>query len=314
MACCALAGPPVEVTYLGVSGWVVRRGGAVVLTAPLFSNPSFLETGLGATTADSARIDGALATLGADLSAVSLLLSGHGHYDHLMDVPHVMRAHAPAATLLLNRTSAHQIAPESLGGRSIVVDDSAATADRVGGWITLGSVRVMPLRSAHAPQFAGVRLFRGDRDRDMSELPATAHEWLDGRSHAYLIDFMEGGRSAFRVYYQDAVAEEPMGFVPEALLWPQDPTARPVDLALLVPSTYPEVAFHPEALIDHLRPRHVLLGHWEDFWRPPTADPKPLAINDFGHFIGRLENALGAIGAPRDAWHMPVAGARFEFR
>ena len=314
VVCCDTAAQPVLITFLGVSGWHILRGGSVVLTAPLFSNPGLGDVAVAGVRADTARVDSALVTLDVRLADVDVVLSGHGHYDHLLDVPYVMRAHARAATLLLNRTGAHQIASAGLGARAIVVDDSASTPDSVGAWNRVGAVRVMALRSDHGPQFAGVSLFHGERDRDLPALPVAAHEWLDGRSHAYLIDFMEGDRVAFRVYYQDAVAAEPAGFVPEALLWPQDSTARPVDLALLVPSSYPETSFHPEALIDHLRPRHVLLGHWESFFRSTVEDPEPLLINDFRHFTARLENALTAIGEPADAWHMPVAGARFELR
>jgi L-ascorbate metabolism protein UlaG (beta-lactamase superfamily) len=310
VSCCGVPGAPVEITYLGIGGWVIRRGDAVVLTAPLFTDPSLLRTGFGAIEPDTARIDGMLDTLGVDLSDVSAILSGHGHYDHLMDVPYVMSRKATRARFLLNRTSAHQIAPWGLRDRLIVVDDSAGDARTAGRWIHVGeALRVMPLRSAHAPQFAGNQLFHGRRDRDMDRRPRTATEWLDGETFAYLVDFLDRGEVVFRLYYQDAVAEAPAGFVADSIL--RAPDGRRVDVAILVPSTYSEVDWQPEALIDHLRPRHVLLGHWEDLFRSPYEDPTPLAINDFRHFLSRLDRALDAVGSGRGAWHMPVAGARF---
>lgn len=211
IACCAVAGAPVEVTYLGVAGWLIRRGGSAVLSAPLFSHPSLLRVGFDTIAPDTARIDGVLDSLGVELGDVSLILSGHGHYDHL---------------------------------------------------------------------------FRGDRDRDMTEPPRVATEWLDGRSHAYLVDFLENERVVFRVYYQDAVAAEPMGMVPDSLLRPEDEAHRRVDLALLVPSTYAEV----------------------------PADPKPLFLSDFDHFLDRLDRALRRVSDEPVGWHLPVAGARFILR
>ena len=315
VTCCAVSGMPVEITYLGIGGWVIRRGDVALLTAPLFTDPSLLRTGFDEIAPDTARIDGMLDQLGVDLGDVSAILSGHGHYDHLMDVPYVMTRHAPRARLLLNRTSAHQIAAWGLRDRLVVADDSAGDARTVGRWIQVGEgLRVMPLRSAHAPQFAGNLLFHGTRDRDMERRPRTATEWLDGETVAYLVDFLEDGRVVFRLYYQDAVAEAPAGFVADSILWPEGPDQRRVDVAILVPATYSEVDWQPEALIDHLRPRHVLLGHWEDLFRSPFEDPKPLGINDFRHFLTRLDRALGAVGSDPGTWHMPIAGTRFLVR
>jgi L-ascorbate metabolism protein UlaG (beta-lactamase superfamily) len=302
----------VELTYLGVGGWLVRRGGAAVLFAPLFSNPGLLRTGLSEIAPDTARIDGALDSLGVDLSDVSVVLSGHGHYDHLMDVPRVMQRHAPRARLLANGTSAHQLAPWRLGGRVTVVDDGAGDRRAAGRWITIGDVRVMAFRSIHSPHFDGYTLYHGTRELDLTEPPRTAAEWLDGETVSYLVDFLDGGRVAFRMFYQDAVAADPYGLVTDSLL--RGPGGRGVDLAVLVPATFTGVPWHPEAALDNLRPRHVMLGHWEDFFQPPTDEPEPLFMDDFNHFLGRLQRALRAISSPPAGWHMPVAGTRFVVR
>jgi hypothetical protein len=312
--CCALEGPPVEVTYLGIMGWVVRKGGSALLTAPMFSNPSLLRTGFDAIAPDTARIDRALDSLRIELGDVSVILSGHGHYDHLMDVPYVMQRRAPRARLVLNRTSAHQIAPWGLSDPHEVVDDSASDAESVGRWIRVGDIRVMALRSQHGPQFAGYLLYAGERTRDLEERPRTANDWLEGRSHAYLVDFLERERVVFRLYYQDAVAEGPMGLVPEALFDSGSPDGRRVDLALLVPTTFAEVKWHPEATLDNVRPGHVLLGHWEDLFRSPFEEPKPLGLTDYGRFVARLRRALDRTVDDPDRWHVPVAGTRFLVR
>src|SRR5690606_12319861 len=221
--------------------------------------------------------------------------------------------HAPGARLLANATSAHQLAPWQLADRITVVDDSAGERARPGRWLEYDGVRVMPLRTRHAPHFDGHVLFRGERDRDLSAPPATAQEWLDGDPVSYLVDFVEEGAVAFRLYYQDAVAAEPYGLVPDELLR-DGPDARAVDLAILVPSTFAEVPWHPEAILDNLRPRHVLLGHWEDFFDPPLEAPTPLFLNDFGQFTRRLERGLAAVSEPPAGWHLPVAGVRFRLR
>jgi hypothetical protein len=300
--CCTVPGAPVELTYLGVGGWLIRRGGDALLTAPLFSNPGLFHTGLATIAPDDERIDGSLAALGVDLADVSLILSGHGHYDHLMDVPRVMERHAPRAVLLANRTAGHQIAAWGLADRVIAVDDRAGDQESAGEWIRRGDIRVMALRSHHGPHFAGITLYHGVRDRDMEERPRTALDWLDGPTFAYLVDFMEGDEVVFRLYYQDAVAAEPFGFVPDGL--------APVDVAIVVPATYAEVSWQPEAVLGNVRPRHVLLGHWEDFFEPPLGEPEPVPFTRLGDFLRRMERVLpDSVG-----WHLPAPGARFEVR
>lgn len=351
--CCDVEGAPVEITYLGVGGWLIRRGDASLLTAPFFSNPDLLEVGLESIHADPDRIGAHL----PDVADVPAILVGHGHYDHLMDVPWILEHRAPGAIVLGNRTVAHQLAPfgvgrveleegpdgllrlppppetpaaggavrpppaapEALrspgmdqrpgalrGPRVAVVDPVAGTPDRSGRWIRVAEgVRVMPLVSDHAPHVAGVTLYSGRRTRDMPEPPASAEEWLAGQTLAWLVDLLDpDGSVAFRAYYQDAAGAAPWGSVPPL----GDGVA--IDVALLVPATYSGVVWHPEAILENTSPGHVLVGHWEDFFEPPSRPAEPVPFTLFPDFVMRLERALPE-GAGYD---VPVPGTRFVFR
>ena len=92
----------------------------------------------------------------------------------------------------------------------------------------------------------------------------------------------------FRVYYQDAVAPPSLGLAPTALM-----AERRVDVAVLVPATFEEVDWHPEAVVANLRPRRILLGHWEDFFRPIDAGSEPVPLTDLAEFERRLERVFG---------------------
>jgi L-ascorbate metabolism protein UlaG (beta-lactamase superfamily) len=302
VACCGRSDAPVELTYLGVGGWIVRKAGGAILTAPLFSNPSLLDVGLGAIASDPDRIEANL----PDVSDVGAIVVGHGHYDHLMDVPYIARHRAPRALVYGNATTAHQLAPFGLGDRVRVVEPLAGTVERPGEWVEVArGFRLMPLLSDHAPHLAGVTLYAGNRTRDMAREPRAADEWLDGTTLAFLIDVLnEDGSVGLRIYYQDAVAAPPYGLAPRLA------DSVDVDVAIVVPATYAEVSWHPEALMESLRPRHVLLGHWEDFFEPPSRPPEPVPFTLLPDFVARLERAL-----PEGAeWHLPVAGTRFRFR
>lgn len=346
--CCEVGKAPVELTYLGVGGWLIRRGDASLLTAPFFSNPHLLEVGLERIHPDPDRIAAHL----PDVADVSAILVGHGHYDHLMDVPWILEHRAPRAVVLGNRTVAHQLAPSGFGrvaleegrdgalrpsapppdapagaGGSVVVPDApspdrgppaaptarvvvvgpvAGTPTRPGRWIRVAEgVRVMALVSDHAPHVAGVTLYSGRRTRDMPEPPASAEEWLAGQTLAWLVDLVEpDGSVAFRIYYQDAAGAAPWGLVPPL----GDGVA--IDVALLVPATYSGTVWHPEAILENTSPRHVILGHWEDFFEPPSRPAGPVPFTLLPDFVARLARALPE-GARYD---VPVPGTRFVFR
>ncbi len=304
------SGAPVTLTYLGVGGWLIETGRSQLLTAPLFTNPGLIETGLAEIHSDSAAIERGLADLDLPpLGGVAAILVGHAHYDHLMDVPYVARRLAPRATILGNTTVKHTLAPFAADGldtsRVVDVSSSAANVEGGGRWIRVApDLRVLPLESDHAPHFQGVTLYQGTRDAPMPFKPRSASEWLEGETLAWLIDVLgPGDEVRLRIYYQDAVAREPYGLMPRDL--------DRVDVALVVPATYAEADWQPEAVIENTRPRHVLLGHWENFFEPTTVDAEPVPFTLLTDFRLRLRRALDGDDS---RWSLPRPGARFVFR
>jgi L-ascorbate metabolism protein UlaG (beta-lactamase superfamily) len=285
------AGPqtePLRVVYLGTGGWILQHGDATVITGPLFTNPRLITTGLLPIRSDTAIVDRHMSRY--DVSSALAILVGHAHYDHLMDVPRVAARHAPAARIVGSRTVANTLGTWSgLAERVDVIDEHAGDQVSPGRWLSYGErVRVLPLRSHHAPHWDGETLYHGERVVPLQEEPAWATDWLDGDTYAFLIDFLANPDSvAFRVYYQDAVAAPPAGFAPDELIG-----QRAVDVALIVPSTFDQVDWHPEALIENLRPRRVVLGHWEDFFTPMEDPTLSLRITDLRHFERRLDRVF----------------------
>ena len=289
---------PLRLVYLGTGGWILEHSGSMVLTGPLFTNPGFFTTGLLPIRSDTAIVDRYMS--GYDVSAALAILVGHAHFDHLMDVPRLAERHAPSARIVGSRTVANTLGTWSgLAERLDVVDDSAADQVSVGRWLRYGDrIRLMPLRSYHAAHFDGYTLYQGTRAQPLTEEPAWATDWLDGETYAFLIDFMAGPDSiAFRVYYQDAVAPPPAGFAPEQLI-----EQRPVDVALIVPATFDQVDWHPEALIENLQPKRVILGHWEDFFSPMDRPAESVRLTDLAHFERRLERVFEGEWWRPDRW------------
>lgn len=161
----------------------------------------------------------------------------------------------------------------------------------------------MPLRSYHAPHINGYTLYQGTRDRPLQQEPRRADQWLDGNTLAFLIDFLDDeGQVAFRVYYQDAVAPPPMAFAPDELI-----DERPVDVAIFVPATFDQVDWHPEAYVENLDPGYVILGHWENFFRPMDDPTISILLSDMRHFENRLARVFDG------AFWRPEIGTEFRF-
>lgn len=297
-----------RLVYLGTGGWIMEHGDDQIMTAPLFSNPGVLRTGLWTIRADTTEIDRWMSQ--HDVGRTTVILSGHAHYDHLMDVPRVALRHAPGARILGNRTVANTLSAWSgVSDRvDVVANDEAAShedddVDAGPKWRAYGNVRILPLRSHHAPHFDGYTLYQGTRDDPLEEEPTLAREWLDGHTLAFLIDFLgEDGEVAFRVYYQDAVVAPPLGFAPDALI-----AERPVDVAIFVPATFDQVDWHPEAFVENLDPARILLGHWEDFFIPVDAPTRSIFLSDIGHFEDRLDHVFDG-----PFWR-PEIGTEFRF-
>jgi hypothetical protein len=299
----------VFVQYLGVGGFLLKHGTDVVLTAPLYSNPSLLEVGFDhAITSDTELID---RLLPYDAMQAKAILVGHSHYDHLMDVPYLALCKATQADVYGSTTTQRLLAPiaEQLKAkepptRVIALDEVAGSDATPGEWQWLGEgVRFMALRSEHSPQVTvelpvlfkrdpriPFHLWRGELSADRRELPRSASEWVEGKVFAFVIDFFEAKRLAFRIYYQDSGTNEPVGHVPPAVL-----DEHPVDLALLcLGGDFHRLKGHPEGILANLKPRFVILSHWEDFF----VNQK-LAVED-GGFQGIPSANLFAPGQTKE--------------
>lgn len=302
------AGPDsVAVQYLGVEGFLIQWRGRGLLTAPMFSNPRALTVALWRIGANPRRIDRYL----PPVENVEAVLVGHAHYDHLLDVPYIASRKARDARVYGSATAVNILHAALPRERLVSIRETASAHGQPGAWhrSASGAFRFMAIESEHAPNIDGYTLYTGHIDSPLERLPDTARGWKAGTTYAYLIDLLGAdGSVAFRIHFQDAAATPPAGFIPQ--LDSQD--RAPVDLAITcVPGTE-NVTGYPERAIEHLRPRHVLLGHWENLFAEPASGGPALrvvATADVPGFIERLEAAL----PPESSWTLPRPGACFHY-
>ncbi len=191
-------GEKVQVKYLASGGFLIRRGEHSILTAPFFSNPSLKRLMLWRIKPNPEQIDRFLAPIRESVIDVETIIIGHAHYDHLMDVSHVVKNYVQI------------LAAELPADQLVSVNADAGTSAKPGRWYhsRTGGVRFMAIESEHAPHFMGVKLYKGKYDNPLDKLPTRANSWREGQTFAYLIDFMsdDGSTVKFRIHYQDATA------------------------------------------------------------------------------------------------------------
>ncbi len=296
-----------RVEYFGASGFRLVRGRDEILLGPFFSNVSLPRAGpLGLS------IEPQIETIHRylpDVSRSQAILVGHAHYDHLLDVPHIARHHARKARIYLSETGASILAADrALDGRVEAVDRSGwVDGEEIEGhWIDVPGTRVrfLPIRSQHAPHFLGLTFMTGHIHRPRQTFPRTSGGWMEGQTFAYLIEFQseDPEKPDYRVYYQDSSTNGRVGLPPEGVK---------VDLALVCVASYGEVKGHPETLVSGARPKHLLLSHWENFFRPYTQDPHELRTvpaTDVPGFLDRLR----AAGVPDGDFTLALPGRRYR--
>jgi hypothetical protein len=313
----------VSITYLGISGLLVEHAGHVLLTDPFFSNPP-ASKGPGVLkwllkgpriAADSAVIE---QLLPESADRASVILIGHGHYDHLMDVPYIATHRTKSALIFGGPSIRHMLAGDptlrSSAARLVTIPlDSAGNSSRDGKWFYSpdSAFRFMALIAGHAPivmighwryKFAEGRVMA-----DMDSLPHYSAGWKLGEPYAFLIDVLSDSRhtTLFRIYFQDAPSEPPLGFPSVAIL-----AERAVDLAVLCAATSSYVDAAPDSLLRIVKPAAVMVTHWESFFRSRLWPPALSYVTDLPQFVRGLRRSL----APQSGWVMPLPQQIIRFR
>ncbi len=269
--------PDPKITYLGVGGWLLNWKGEQLLFAPSFTNPGFPPF---LVTANPKRI----ADYMPKTQNVTVLLIGHSHYDHLLDVPWVMEKYTPNAIAYGPVTAGNILAAEKLSDRFVDMEAKMIPVERDGRaepvvvktdderWERRGRFRFLAIHSKHAPHVAGIDLLPGNYDKEkLNKLPKTVFGWREGTTLAWLVDLLDDDDNvAYRIHYQDSASNPPYGFPPILS------DGKRVDLEIICAASTDQVTLYPEALLKVTQPRKLVVGHWEDFFGNDPYAPQLL--------------------------------------
>ena len=263
-----------EIQWTGVGAFFMQRGEVAILTDPFWSHYPLLRAAFGHIPPDPERIDPWLPPLGN----VHAVLVGHGHYDHVSDLPYVAPMLHEQAVVLASQTVAHTFAPVNLPRPITPVGTLVGNAERAGTWVDIadGRARVMALESGHPNQWLFFHLWKRRLDAPRRRAPKKAAHFQEGETYAFLVDFFEdAGSISHRVYIQTSSTGLPAGAVPPGVL-----DEHPVDVALLPMDVANYMAEGRTTVQDQLQAPLVVFCHWENFFRSRDKSPREIVKVD----------------------------------
>ncbi len=170
-----------------------------------------------------------------------------------------------------------------------------------------GRIRIRPIAWAHAPNFGNYVIARGEVSTPAASLPRGVLGWKLGRVYAYAIDIMTAdGTVGARIFVHDAGAP-PDVIARAAEVIATLPRARSTT-AIVTAANYDQSPSYPALLLERLAPDHVLLGHWEDFFRSPEKSERVVPgihAKSLIHIVQRVQG---------DRWSALKAGAALRIR
>lgn len=228
----------IRVTYLGVNGFQFETDGHALLVDPYFTRVGLWAGALNERIRSNPdRVSEGLQHVCPHVDAV---LVTHAHFDHLLDVPEIMRR--TQARLLAGPTAVHLV--ESVG-----ISPDKCESVKPGNIWRIGPFVIRILAAQHDRLFGKVP-FPGKSTS--ASKPIKASDWVVGEPLAFVIE------TAGKRIYIDS------GGIPGA---PPDVRIRPVDLAILgvaLPDSRDRLA---EA-VRQLKPRYILPSHQDDMFAP----------------------------------------------
>jgi L-ascorbate metabolism protein UlaG (beta-lactamase superfamily) len=298
-----------NVRYLGVGGFYIERKGVAVMTAPYISDHDPATVNFGHFDPSAAALDKYLKAFGVydRMPGVRAVFVGHAHYDHLEDVRPLLdvATNAPAVGNLTMKRILAGYGP-AVAARAVALNDpdparnyvdfsvlydngsiptvppGCAEPNSQGKWWPLVDaatgttvMRVRAIYNEHPGQLIGgkIHLWPGCAACDRVAPPRRGPDYQEGEVLAYLFDFVEGGATTFRIYYEDAPM--PKKLRPALYRALQDGIA--VDAALLCTGNWREADKDPDDMKDFIRkmkPKEVVLHHWESFFDPALDRPR----------------------------------------
>lgn len=289
-----------QLYWFGTACHLIRLGGVSVLTDPFVTN-DFRLTGM---ESDKKRVE---ATLGG-IEPPDAVLVNHSHHDHILD------AHAAMAqplweakgVPLYGGLSASNLLAGYDGGKIDPRWHSVehGTRVRIAGTEPGYSAVVTAYRTEHGPHLeCGYTFANGHIEHPRTAPPRKLTDFQAGEVFNYLIEMRGPGGIRFNVFYLGApfhLDERPESLPPEGTR---------IDVAIILAPSADKVRGYPSEHLARLRPKNIVLSHFNTFIREDPDEQLAYGPLDFVKFP-KLSRDVQATFA-RNAGSHPEFGAMY---
>ena len=230
------------VTFLGVTTLLLDDGESAVLTDGFFSRPSLPKVAVGRIAPDHARIGAALDRVG--VGRLDAVVPVHTHFDHAMDSAVVAQR---TGAVLAGGVSAANV------GRGHGLSDEQIMVVTPGQPVGFGAFRLTWIESEHCPP-----------DRYPGPItapvvpPVRAGAYRCGEAWSILVEHRSG---------RSALLQGSAGFVRDALAGTHADVAY-LGVGQLGLQSEDYLRTYWAETVEAVGARHVVLTHWDDFFRP----------------------------------------------
>ncbi len=261
-----------QLSWFGTACHLIQLGDARVLTDPFVTN----RLRLAGMRSDPARV---AETLGR-VRPPDMVLVNHSHHDHILDAYAAMAQRswrARKVPLYGGRSCKNLLA----GWGDAEVDGRCHAVPDAGGRLPVSrpapgyTIKVTAYRSKHGPHLkCGFTLADGMITRPRRSAPRGILAFQAGEVFNYLVE-LSSPSASLNVFCLGAP------FDLDKLEDSMPPAGTPIDVAIILAPTADKVRGYPEEHIARLRPRHIVLSHFNTFFREDPDEQLAVAGIDF---------------------------------
>jgi L-ascorbate metabolism protein UlaG (beta-lactamase superfamily) len=243
----------VTLTWTGVAGFVFEADGVRIAIDPFVSRPGLFATLFRRARSDAVAVERRFAPLDA-------VFVGHTHFDHALDLESIA-ARFPGCRFFGSRTTVELCCRRGIdAARLTTVSDGSAAS--------IGPFRVQTIAAAHG--LVPLVRFVDRVELPPEGMPRTPFRWPRGDVFAYRVEAL--GRS-FHVQGSAGLDEPALA------------RQAPCDVLIACLAARRGTPRYLDRLGDRLRPQVLLPCHHDDFFRPLTEAPRPIATLRWSAFL-----------------------------
>ena len=250
---------PVRVRWLGTAGFEISHGAHTLLIDPYLTRASLFEC-------VRAPLRSDIAAIRAYVPRADVIIAGHTHFDHVLDVPAIARL--TGAKVLGSRSCVNLCRIERVSESQLVDVESRSRGRTFKTEVGPFVIRLVP--SCHSALLLGRVPAPGDI-ADCEQVPLRTHGYRCGA--VFSVDVRVAGRRIYHLGSADLIDEN---------------TERDVDLLLMCVAGWTTTRRFSERVLGRLRPDAILLSHWDNFFSPVEHGAKMLPAMQMPRLLDRL--------------------------